>query len=228
MIYSLRFSLASPIIIDSPLHLDSLLSAVHPAMHNTNSITRQSGIESLAFAPLALDSAKLGNAWVWCCSAAEFPNNAKYFDGKFTKRRDGTDLMYYRGIQQTTMGIMRDKMEGIYGVSAECVEFYLSTPEIKEVERITRRIKWLGGLRKMGYGEVKGYDVNEMQGANWRDCIISGGKARRNLPLSLVSCDTIKQVACKPPYWYYGNKNSGIEAGEACELKEGVYLNELK
>ena len=67
MVYQITFFVKTPIITNSQIHLDALLSAIHPAMHNKEIITRNSPLNHVTDAPLPIDSAKIGNTWVWCC-----------------------------------------------------------------------------------------------------------------------------------------------------------------
>ena len=72
MVYKVVFDVRTPIITNTPIHFDALLSAVHPAMHNGYGLTRRSGAESVVTAPLPIDSVKINDTWMWCCSTADY------------------------------------------------------------------------------------------------------------------------------------------------------------
>ena len=54
MVYKVVFDVRTPIITNTPIHFDALLSAVHPAMHNGYGLTRRSGAESVVTALLLI------------------------------------------------------------------------------------------------------------------------------------------------------------------------------
>ena len=80
MVYKVVFDVRTPIITNTPIHFDALLSAVHPAMHNGYGLTRRSGAESVVTAPLPIDSVKINDTWMWCCSTADYADAKPYTD----------------------------------------------------------------------------------------------------------------------------------------------------
>ena len=97
-----------------------------------------------------IDSAKKGKIWVWCSTISDFDESATFFNEKFSKRKDHTDYMYLAKKQTPRTGPERDRMETAYGVLCKYVKFYYSSKNNKEVERLLRRVKNIGGLRKNG------------------------------------------------------------------------------
>lgn len=226
MIYEARLYVDTPVMMTVPIHFDALLASVHPAMHNLKQVTRFSKAEDVVTAPLPLDSAKAGNAWIWCASTGEFDDQAIAFDDKFNKRKDHTDYLYAQKRLTPRTGPGRDRMETAYGVLCKYMSFVYSTTAPKETDRIIKRIRSIGGLRKMGYGNVTGYEVTEI-GLNWRECLVKDGMARRHLPTSMAIGE-ITEACVTPPYWLASNKVPAIFTGSECELKDGVRLNEFK
>ena len=81
-------------VIDSELYLDSILAAVHPAMHNHSRLTRMSETGSIQ-APLPICSVFVdGKRVVWCCSSADYPDGYAIDRTAFVKRRDPLDVHY--------------------------------------------------------------------------------------------------------------------------------------
>lgn len=227
MVYEARIYVKSPIILTEAIHFDALLSSVHPAMHNLGThLTRHSNSKEVRHAPLPIDSAKCENTWVWCATISDFDNTATFFNDKFNKRKDHIDYMYLKKRYTPGTGPARDKMETAYGVLCKYVKFYYSTTDNKEVERILKRVRNLGALRKMGYGEVSGFETQETN-KSWQECLVKDGEAQRNLPEEIADGDYTK-ICVHPPYWMPSNEVSGIMYSNKCTLKEGVWLNEVK
>ena len=227
MVYRIVFDMVTPVITTAPIHLDGLLSAVHPAMHNLDiSPNRFSKTDCLRVAPLEIDSVKIGPCWVWCCSAGEYDDNAVPFHDKFNKRKDCNDYTYLSGRITPRTGPGKDCMETAYGIACQSISFLFSAPKSKEVERVAKRIHNIGSLRKMGYGQVKGFRIEET-GLGWKDVILQDGVAVRNLPGTMVDTDELISVHVRHPYWMPANMEDGVMAGMPCRLKEGVYLNEV-
>ena len=154
MIARVRFSVAAPIITTAPIHLDALLTAVHPAMHNSGAVpTRGGSSKELKHAPLRMDKAIVDDIWVWCCTAADYVDASPYHD-HICKRKDGIDYFYVDRQQTPRTGPGRDRMDTVYGVLCSSVQFWASMfdSSIYEFERICKRVHSIGGLRKMGYG----------------------------------------------------------------------------
>ena len=223
MVYKVVFDVRTPIITNTPIHFDALLSAVHPAMHNGYGLTRRSGAESVVTAPLPIDSVKINDTWMWCCSTADYADAKPYTD-KITKRKDGVDYFYIDGRQTPRTGPGRDRCDTVYGVSCSAVSFLASTADVKELNRICQRVNNIGGLRKMGYGEVTQYRIDETN-LRWEDCVICGGVAIRNIPAEMLENNCLNRVCTKDPYWLPANLHYGVQSGEKAKLKPEVWLN---
>lgn len=224
MVYRITYQLASPIITSTPIHLDALLAAVHPAMHNLPQLTKWSTAELARRAPLPLDSARILDTWVWCCTSADYSSDAQMYQDKYSKRKTGTDYYYLNARQTPRTGTGRDHCDTIYGVVCSSVSFWASSQDYKELTRICRRVKWIGGLRKMGYGEISGMELEETSLA-WQECLIRDGRAMRNLPAEMVLNHCSDRVVVKPPYWLQARLRAGVLAGEPAELDREVWLN---
>lgn len=224
MVYRVRFKIKSPVIVSTPIHFDAVLSAIHPAMHNINTVNRRCNAESVIDAPLPVDSAKLGDCWVYCCSSADY-EDAKSYQTKITKRKDGADYFYIKGRQTPRSGTGRDRCDTVYGVVCSAVCFLVSTSELGELRRLCKRVHAIGGLRKMGFGEVTDFEIIECPGCDWRKCLVANGRAVRNLPGALVKHPTVR-VPTKHPYWLADHLEPGVAEGDIAELKDEVFLNE--
>lgn len=227
MVYEVRFYVSTPVITTAQIHLDGILSAVHPAMHNLNGITRQSARRELTAAPIPVDSAKIDGSWVFCCTASDFDDSAKVFTDKFNKRKDAIDYHYINRRLTPRSGPGRDRLETCYGVICEFVRFYASTSDLQELTRICKRVRSIGNLRKMGYGAVSSFCVAETE-LQWSDCLVQSGVSMRNLPARMAIDGHISRIPVRAPYWLPDNMEPGIMAGEKCRLADGVWLNEYK
>lgn len=227
MVYEIRFYVSAPVITTTQIHLDGILSAVHPAMHNLSGITRQSARSEVKTAPLPIDSAKIGSKWVFCCTASDFDDSAKVFTDKFNKRKDAIDYHYITRRLTPRSGPGRDRLETCYGVLCEYVRFYASTTDLREMERICKRVSSIGNLRKMGYGRVSNFEITEAE-MEWRDCLVRFGVAMRNLPACMTVGGNLSRIPVQAPYWLPDNMEPGVIEGEKCCLADGVWLNEYK
>lgn len=227
MVYEIRFYVSAPVITTTQIHLDGILSAVHPAMHNLSWITRQSARSEVKTAPLPIDSAKIGSKWVFCCTASDFDDSAKVFTDKFNKRKDAIDYHYITRRLTPRSGPGRDRLETCYGVLCEYVRFYASTTDLREMERICKRVRSIGNLRKMGYGSVSCIEINKTE-LSWKECLVLNGIAMRNMPACMVDEGFISRIPVQSPYWLSDNIEHGVMAGEKCFLADGVWLNEYK
>lgn len=229
MIYKITFQVKTPIIVTAPLHFDALLAAVHPAMHNLNAINRRSDADDVTQAPLAIDSAKIGDTWVYCCTAADYSDDARPFTSKITKRKDGIDYYYLVKKQAPRTGTGRDRCDTIYGVVCSSISFWASTRYPTLLAKLCKRVKNIGTLRKMGYGEVTGFEITPDESLTWQGCLIRYGRAVRNLPAEMVcNYSKLSQVVVRPPYYVAALRRSGIAEGTEAELVEEVWFNEYK
>ena len=225
MVYTLTFYLRTPVILTAPLHLDALLSAVHPDMHGGGVVSKITDKSEIRQAPLPLDSAKLGRAWVWCASAAEFADDAQYYEDKFARRKTDHDYLYMRGRQTRTFGPQKDLMAAVYGVVTPWVRFLASSANLHDLRHIAKRIKSVGAHREKGYGQVERMEIQPVD-LDFTACLVDDGRARRNLPGTLAEGRIVSMVNVRPPYWHACTMEQGVTVGGKCRLREGVWLNE--
>lgn len=209
-------------IIDSELYLDSILSAVHPAMHGREAIVR-SGLSRTQHAPLPCAAYWDGNRrLVWLCSSANYVDGASVESTDFTKRRDPMDAYFAARGYQPASGTLRDRMEKRSLIMAPRIQWSIATNDPKELQRLLRRVSGIGALRKMGYGEISRWEVDE-DGSDITRCLVDDGKAVRRIPISVLAfyarCEPISVM---PPYWYMAERVDGVVVGTPCELKEGL------
>lgn len=223
MIYRITYRVKTPIITVSPIHLDALLSAVHPAMHNIKAITRRSSRYEVITAPLPIDSARLGRDWVWCCTTADYSDDAIPYSDKITKRKTGIDYFYINGRQTPRTGTGRDRCDTIYGVVCSNVSFLASSSDKRELARICGRVKSIGALRRMGYGEVTEMEIEETN-LSWKDCLVRDYRAMRAIPKNMLTHCKTQRVVVHPPYWLH-ERVEGVLPGDFAELRKDVTLS---
>lgn len=226
MVYKVSFKMRTPVILTSAIHFDALLTAVHPMMHNLDRVTKTSGAEKVVTAPLPIRKICKDGAWVWCCSAALFPDDSKFFNGKVNKVKNGIDYFYLKAKQQPATGIDRNRCDTIYGVTCREVYFLVESANPKELERICRRVRSIGGLRRMGYGEVTEIVYEECPELTWQDTLVKDGIALRNIPAELLENKANNMIVTRPPYWLAAHRRSGVAEGEEAVIKEE--LNHIK
>lgn len=228
MVYKLTFDVITPIISTTDIHLDSIFSAVSPAAHNKNYfINRHTPFEKINQLPIPIDCMKIGNEFVFCCSAADY-QNASLICESTTKRKDGNDFMFFHKQLTPRKGIEKDVKLNLYGVSCESVSFLLSSSNISSVHRYARRVHNIGGMRKQGYGQVANYKIEEMPELSWKDCVIKNGKAIRNIPQEFLENECHSYDPCMTPYWLLDGSRKCAIVGNFAKLKDDVFLSKFK
>lgn len=223
--YRVTFYVQTPIIFQEPLHFDALLAAVHPGMRNGGTIiNRGTSTEILRVPPLPLDSIKLEKEWQWCCSAMEMPKDAVPIGDTIYRKKNLQDDLYAGARQLKTIGWQKNFMKQITGYSCSCVWFDFSSCYIEQINRLLKRINYVGSHRNKGYGKVINYEIKEIKDG-WETCVIKDGIARRNLQSALVESEYITPVNIRVPYWHSSSAAPGVSVGTVCGLKDGVYLN---
>lgn len=204
--------LARPAVLDGPIHLDAILTARHPAMHDRSRRLTRSCQEGLAVAPLPLAVARKGDVWVWCASA-----HAPIPDGfiAIVKRRDGVDYHMTNKTVYPSVGPERDRLVRKPTINGPIV-FRAAVPDeagIKELRRLLRRVEQVGGLLKSGYGVVHEWLVSEID-APPETCLVDGDFTRRVLPEAmLASCTTPERMSILPPYWQQAETHLAYPVG---------------
>lgn len=229
MVFQLIFKVRTPIIVDGPMHLDALLAAVHPAAHNQEIfLTRRSAAEDVHQIPLEIDRAWMpGGMWVCCCSTADYSDDAKPFSTKLATAKKPQDYFYLNAMQTPRTGPGRDRLDTVYGVACSSVSFLVSARKASKLDRLAKRVKNIGGLRKAGYGEVVEYELLERPDLDWRDCLVSkDGFALRNMPAEMVESDEITSVVVRAPYWVSSMAVPGVTEGASIRLRSEVELRE--
>lgn len=228
MIVKATAHVKTPICLSSPLHFDALLTSIHPAMHNLSSRPTRYDVDSSSViqAPLPLCSARSNDGdeydWVWAATAAEFPDTAKIESDVIIKRWTAEDAESFRLVLSTATGSLRNRFIRFPIIVTPEVFFYCATSDVKELARILRRVKSLGGLRKSGYGVVSEWEIEEID-MDWQEILVKDGMARRRLPESFGLGESVS-LSVKPPYWHKSTIVKGIDVGCQIELFDAVVI----
>lgn len=110
MLVRVVFEMASPVILTDPLHLDAVITAVHPDAVGTTLVRTMDAKGSIKGLPLPLERAGVHGQWVWCASAAYFPDTAKPFSGKYCRRKDEYDADWIGKNVMTIGGIYKNRV----------------------------------------------------------------------------------------------------------------------
>lgn len=221
-------SVITPIAINSSLHLDSLISAVHPAMYGNNKLSKfDVDDKKIAIAPIPLMSAYCGNDWVWLATAAEFPDCAKMSNDSLIKMWGPEDIDQSQRVVRTSEGALRNRFITFTTILTPEIYFYAATYDVKELNRLLNRIASIGRLRKSGYGMISNWTV-EIINIPWKELLIINEIARRNIPKSFALSGTAHQIRTTPPYWHNSNKKLGFEAGEKVILSDEIKIRGQK
>ena len=101
------------------------------------------------------------------------------------------------------------------------IQWLVYSDDPKEIKRLLRRVSAVGGLRKMGYGAVREWQVDAADG-EWQSTLVRDYHAARRLPLSIAMAKNTAALAVMPPYWHSSMIVEAVGTGARCELLEGV------
>lgn len=219
------FSMVTPIIISEPLHFDAVLTAVHPnALPQpwTNNRLREKDLPDL---PLPLKKAVSGDDWVWCASTCSLDDEARPYSGTHTKRKSREDVFFLQKNVMVIGGVFKDWIISDQGFSTRSLSFLAEPTDMKELAWLCSRITHFGKLRGMGYGQVSGFRLEELGSKSWKDCLVQGIRAARDLPQSFIYGGFgWDYVNVHPPYWDMDRRVSGVATGNVMTLAPEVAL----
>lgn len=219
------FNMTTPIIISEPLHLDAVLTAVHPdALPQpwTNNRLRDNNLPNL---PLPLKKATVDDDWIWCASTCSLDGEVRPYAGMHTKRKSKEDIFALRKNVMVIGGVFKDWITSDRGFITSEISFLAESDDIKELAYLCSQITHFGKLRGMGYGQVKGFRIEELHGRKWEDCLIQDGRAARDIPQSFIlggfGWDFVN---IHPPYWDMDRRVPGVATGNPMSLSKEVRL----
>ena len=223
MLVRVVFEMASPVILTDPLHLDAIITAVHPDAVDTTLVRTMDAKGSIKGLSLPLERAGLPASWVWCASAAYFPDTAKPFSGKYCRRKDEYDADWIGKNVLTIGGIYKNRVAAASGVATPEVCFLAVPTDTDELLALCRKVQGLGRLRASGYGMIRGVRLERVT-RDWRDALVYAGKAMRTLPAEMLTSPAGKSVRIRPPYWARTDRVEGAEPGDEAVLSPEVGL----
>lgn len=215
--------LGAPVVVTDALHLDGILSAVHPDCVG-GGLTRTCAEDEIARPPIPLVARSAYGEEVYLCSAEEWPEGARRRSGHLTRRRDGDDLDRLTKPVQTASGPARDVLLRFPVVEAPWVR-WIAVGGPEGIERLIRRARSVGSQRRQGYGEVLRWEVREMAEAKPMEAIVSSGAARRHLPAAWCEAPEIVDVgAVRPPYWHPSSRGPRVRRGTPTGIRGDIEL----
>lgn len=211
--------LETPLVLSSPLHLDSLLAAIHPAMsgRKMTEVNRFTPKEEIIDAPLPFNSAFVGKQWVWLASAGIFPDNAKYTNSMHSKSRSDENINNIYAIFNPSAGRTRNRIVDLRTVITPQISFTADVAFLWDLRRLLKRITFIGGKRNCGYGKVSGYDIEQVD-IDWKTILIKDTIVQRRIPDSFCTVSSPNNIAVNPPYWSRTRTTNAYEVGETAEL----------
>lgn len=224
-VYEVRYYLSSPIDMSSPIHLDAILSAVHPAMHNLSAKPERFNSDSseIIDAPLPICSFISKGNWVWACTAGEFPDSAIISADSITKRRGPQDQFNFQRQYLPASGCMKDRFITFQEVITPYIYFLAATIRERELTRIAKRVNSIGGKRKSGWGMVSKLEISEVE-VPLSEILVKDGIARRRIPEEFLEGEATNILQCKSPYWHPARVEPGCEVGDPVKLADSVKI----
>lgn len=210
--------MAAPIASWEPLHLDGLLVACHPDTP-TPTPTRSTPVAELGYPPLPLVTLRAHGARLYASSAWQFPPGMRPGREMFTKRRDAEDVESYAIPFTPSSGPGKNYQIPIPTYETPTVS-WLVLGARRGILKLLRRARSVGAYRRQGYGQVRDWHAEEIDGDPLR-VLVEGGAAARFLPRAWTRTAATTDVgACLPPYWHPGLGVERVRPGWACELTD--------
>lgn len=224
MMVEVVFRMKTPLAVSDPLHLDALLTAVHPdAVDATRLYALEAFGKKAPVLPLPLKKAETDGAWVWCSSAAFFSDAAVNFSDTYCRRLGVADAAWLKRNVLTIGGLFKDRVAKALGIVSPEVRFLAETSDMDALEALLAEISGLGKFRAFGYGETDGFSV-EPSSRPWTDCLVQNGRAVRTIPVAMLKNRPESSVRALPPYWSLRDRCAGADPGDEAVLAEEVRL----
>lgn len=215
--------LGAPVVVTDALHLDGILSGVHPDTVGGH-LHRGADPSEIIRPRLPVVSRSLYGEEVYLCSAEEWPAEARRRSGYLTRKRDGDDLDYLTQPIQTASGPGRDVLLRYPVVEAPWVR-WVAVGSRRGILTLIRRAEAVGAIRRHGHGavlagagDVLGWEVRRLD-MPALEVLVAGGLARRHLPAAW--CDTPAAVdvgALRHPYWHRASYGPRVRRGTPTRL----------
>lgn len=217
-----RAYLSAPLALTEPLHLDGLLVACSHGVAGLH-LTRTCAASDIVRPRIPVLDLHCRGQTVALCSAEILPPEARRTSDHLTRRRDGEDLDYLTAPVATRSGPGRDVMLRFPIVETPWVEWLAVGRRGKPIRSVLgRRAQSVGMLRRHGYGVVREWTADKVEG-QIEAAIVAGGLARRNLPASWCdAAEVIENVPTRAPYWHPAMINHGVRAGRRTGLHPDV------
>ena len=189
-----------------PIHLDALLCAIAAKNHPNfnNSLSREDKPDDIL---IPLHRSLINKRLVWhasalFCEETDIKETLRYWRKRFRDNRGHLT----EGAPNLTRGTYRSYNMPIAPKLIKKLSAYFSG-NLGQTEKLLKQIKGIGHKRKLGYGRVLSYEIEETS----KDCsLICNGLAMRWLP----DANGTKLVRSAPPYWSSFNKVRCCEIGD--------------
>jgi len=217
-----RAYLSAPVALSEPLHLDAIAASCAPGVRGQR-LTRTCDAADIVRPRLPIASVTCAGHEVYVCSAAEVAPDAQRSREHLTRRRDGTDLDYLSAPVDTRSGPGRDVMLPVSVWLTPYVEWWAVGDRRGVRKLVERRTTHVGALRRHGYGAVREWAFERMDGTDPIGVLVTCGRARRNLPTAWCTMpELVERVPVSPPYWHPSTVVDGVLAGRHTDITDDV------
>lgn len=205
----------TPIASVEPIHLDALLVAASTGRH----LSRRDELPDLPALPLVhLD---MHGERVYLCSSWQFPDGAAMGRDHITKRRDGEDVDWLAQPFTPSAGPGKNYQLPVLTVEAATVA-WLCVGTRRGVKGLLRYVTAVGPKRRMGYGAVQRWTIEEARERRPIDTLMDD-EAARFLPRSwLLDAEMVERGPVCPPYWHPARVTQRVRPGWRCRLRPDV------
>jgi hypothetical protein len=222
MLWRVTAHLASPIVLRDELHLDALLEALHPDARLISPGRDIPATDVRSF-PIPL----LRHRAIGICSAAQFPDDARISSETVVKRKDDADYAHLARPFMLSEGPGKNSMIPLSVVYASHVYWLAWSARTRRspsrgVRGMLRRARSIGAYRRGGYGSVRRWDVEPMDGQPM-DAIHRNGRTLRHIPSRWAEWAASRDHGpCRAPYWHHSRSEERVPAGTECALTMDV------
>lgn len=220
-------TLAGPVQLDYPLHLDGLLTeAAYRRLPHGDIVDRSSPPPRPLDIPVG--RARARGQWVWCASALVLHDPRPHV-ASFTRRRDPADIDRLVLPWTPGSGPGRDRL--VHEVAWVASRgHWLAWGSPRETRKALGLV-WPGGRghlgdrRRHGLGEVTSCAVSVVEDGRPLDAVVHAGRTARHLPLDWMSTldpAHVRDAAVLPPYWHPARQGPCVTVGAMASLHDDV------
>lgn len=201
--------LDSPVLTSEEIHFDGLLAAAHPSCRH-QPVGRETPLAALARPRLPVCDVRVHRWRIALASVAEYAPEAQLGSVHAVRRRDGWDIEALAQPIHLGLGPGKNTMKRLTIVTSPWVRWW-AVGNRREILRLVNRHVHVGQMRSHGYGLVRAWSAEYVEGSDPLRVWIDQGRAARHLPAAVCTAAArVEDGAVEPPYWHPGRVTAQV------------------